>query len=331
MRTLRGWVGCYTTQSGGDPDGGIGRLVWAEDGGSVTLAARTGDPSYLALHPTGRFLYAVNELAQGTISGYAVRGDSLSPLGSQPTHGGHPCHLSVDASGRYVVSANYSSGSLAVHPVGEDGALGEATAVVQHRGRGPDPARQQGPHAHMAAFDPGGRHLFAVDLGIDAVLSYRLAGGALTETGRLDLPPGTGPRHLAFHPSGHAAYLVGELDSTLTTCRHDDGVLTAVSTVSTRPDGGRGPNLPAAVVVAADGKRVHVTNRGDDTVATFDLAGGGLLARLSATVASGGAGPRDLARTAEGTLLAANERTGNLTLLGHGSLSCPAPTCVLLE
>ena len=337
-----GWVGCYTSQSGGDPGGGIGRLAWDGDRPSVRLAAPAPDPSYLALSPDRRTLYAVHELDQGTVGAYAVRGDALDHLGDQPTGGAHPCHVLVHPTGRFVLSANYGTGSVAVHPVRADGSLGPATDVVQHRGSGPDSHRQAGPHAHMVTVDPAGEHLFVADLGTDAVVTYRLDPGAgtLTETSRLDLPPGSGPRHLAFHPSGSAAYVLGELDSSLTSCRHEEGVLTAVSTVATRPAGAGGANLPAAVLMSPDGKRVHVTNRGDDTVATFQLAGGGLLARLVSTSPTGGARPRDLAQSPDGaTLFAANELSGTVTVLRAGSdgrfgpvasAHHPAPTCVVL-
>lgn len=337
---LEGWVGGYTGSS--SPDGGIGRLRWDERGLRVTATIESADPSYLALSPDGTRLYAVHESAQGSVSAYAVDGDRLRHLGSQPTGGDSPCHLLVHPSADWLLVANYGSGSVSLHPLGPEGAVLPASDLVQHVGAGPVPGRQDGPHAHQVAVDPGGEWLFAVDLGADTVVTYRLdlRGGRLVETALLALPPGTGPRHVALHPSGHAAYVVGELSSTLTTCRHQNGVLTAVHTTSVRPAGASGENAPAAVVVSPDGKRVMVTNRGDDTVATLALNGGGLLARLVDTATSGGRGPRDLTVSSNGTsALAANERDGQLVgfdvtadgVQARVSAPWPAPTCVVLD
>ncbi|HWH00976.1 MAG TPA: lactonase family protein [Pilimelia sp.] len=303
--------------------------------------ADSPDPSYLALAPGGRTLYAANELAEGTISAFAVaRGGGLRPLGATPTGGVHPVYVHAHPNGRYVLSANYTSGSVSVLPVLPGGGLGAPTDVAQHTGSGPDPQRQQGPHPHKVLTDPAARFVHAVDLGADAVVSYRLRRGRLERVGAARMHPGAGPRHLAFDPRGRAAYVANELDGTLTVLRYDAGCgrLTPHQTLPAAPAGDV-RNYPGEVVVSPDGRFVYVSNRGPNTIGIFAAGRDGLTPVGS--VPSGGNWPRHIALDGAGTLLyvanqisgdvttlRVNRRTGGLSPAGP-ALAVPTPTMVL--
>ena len=324
------YLGSY---SGGGA-AGIGVVTVADDGVPELgrAAACAPDPSYLAMAPEGRVVYAVHELEDGLVSAFAVdRPGVLRALGTQPSGGSHPCHVSVHPGGRYLLTANHGSGSVAVHPIGGDGAPGPPSDVVEG-----------GPRAHMAVADPAGRWVLAVHLGAGTVTTYRLddRSGGLRPEREARLHRGAGPRHLAFHPSGRAAYVVNELDSTVTACAYDPGAgrLDPGPTVRTVPDGTEVENYPSAILVSPDGRFVYVANRGHDSVAV--LATGPTL-RLVAAAPCGGGYPRDLALDAGGRrLYAANQRSGSVTCMpvdpaGGGvagaawRLPVPAPTCLL--
>ena len=281
------------------------------------LAAETPDPSFLALDPGRRILFAVNETGRlddaetGGVSAFSVQaGDGgLRFLGRQPSGGTYPCHITADASGRFVAVANYGSGSVAVFPVGKGGELGPARAHVQHRGHGSNPERQKGPHAHGVYFDRANRFLLVADLGLDQVLVYRFD----AETGALQpndppfapLEPGSGPRHLALAPDGRHVYCLNELRSTITVFAFDEkaGRLTALQTVGTLPPEAAGANSTAEIEVHPSGRFVYASNRGDDSVAVFarEAEGG----RLTAVefVPAGGRRPRGFALSPGGRLL----------------------------
>ncbi|MEV6891382.1 lactonase family protein [Kribbella sp. NPDC051137] len=335
MTAERIYVGSYTTQTGG----GDGIAVGPLDG--LAVAATIADPSFLVRSADGRFLYATNEEQDGQVAAFAIGADGgLELLNQQPTGGAHPCHLDIDPSGQYLLSANYSSGSVAIHPIGADGSLGEATQILQREGSGPNKDRQEGPHAHQIAFDIEGAYVFDVDLGSDTVYSSTLTpDGRLEEVDRLHVHPGAGPRHLVFHPSGVAAYLINELDSTLTVCSYANGKLQTVQTASTRPADSPGENYPAELLISADGRFLYGSNRGDNTVAVFAVTPDGLSVELVQTISSGGSWPRHLAFSNDGTVLyAANEQSdqiatfsiddGRLTAAGE-PVSWPKPVCVL--
>jgi 6-phosphogluconolactonase len=336
------FVGCYTSESGGEGEG-IALLTRDPVTGALgapVVAARTPSPSFLARHPVLPVLYAVNELDDGTVSSFAVAGDgSLTPLGVRSTAGEHPCHLAVSADGRHLLAANYGSGSVAVFPLDDAGVPGERTDLAALDGKGPDPDRQAGPHAHMVAPDPYSSEVLVVDLGADRVRRYRLdpvSGRLSTQPTAVVTEPGTGPRHLARHPDG-ALLLVGELGANLTWFRPDPdgGRLRAEGDVTT--SAGTAPVYPSEIVVGADGRFVHVGNRGPDTVTTF--AWDGVAATVVSEVPSGGAWPRHLVLV-EDHLYVANERshsvsvfridaeTGVPTLSGEPTAQ-PSPTCIL--
>ncbi|NEA36211.1 lactonase family protein [Streptomyces sp. SID13031] len=331
------YVGSYTSQDGGGDGIGFGTTE------ELQVVAATADPSFLTISADGRYLYSTNELEAGRVSAFAIADSgALEFLNHQPTGGAGPCHLEVDPSGKFLLSANYGSGSVAIHPIKENGSLGDPTQILQREGTGPNAERQEGPHAHQVTFDPSGSFAFDIDLGSDTVyVSTLSANGRLEEVSRLQIHPGAGPRHLAFHPGGHAAYLINELDSTLTVCSFADGKLAAVETVSTRPDDASGESFPAEVLVSNDGRFVYGSNRGDDTIAVFETGAEGLEAELIQTIGSGGTWPRHLAFSKDGTeLYAANERSDSIAVFtvdqSSGALTAtgtpldwPKPVCVL--
>lgn len=314
----------------------------------------TRNPSYLAFAPSGRFLYAVNELkefdgqAGGAVSAFALDPESgaLRFLNQQASHGTDPCHLTVDPSGRNVLVANFMSGSVCVLPIREDGSLDEASEVIQHEGSSVDPVRQAGPHAHAVTLDPSGRYAFVPDLGLDKLMIYQLD----AERGKLspfqqpwiDLAPGAGPRQLVFHPGGGYAYLINELDSTMTAFRYDPatGALQEIQTLSTLPAGFDGHSTCAEVQVSPSGRFLYGSNRGHDSIVYYAIDPSDGRLTLLGHRSTGGKTPRNFTVTPDGEfLLAANQDSGNivsfrldpdsgdLTPTGH-QIAVPTPVCV---
>jgi 6-phosphogluconolactonase len=333
------FVGCYTGESGGEGEG-IALLRRHPATGALTrlgVVARTPSPSFLVQHPARPVLYAVNELDAGTVSAFSVSGDgTVTELAVQPTGGRHPCHLAVTADQRHLLVANYGSGSVSVHPLDADGAIGERSDLLQLAGSGPVGDRQAGPHAHMVAPDPNGREVLICDLGSDRVWRSRLD----PLSGRLTPPdpavvtaPGTGPRHLHRAADG-VLLLVSELAASLSWYR-PGGALHLAGTVPASTTGA--DNLPSELVMGADGRFVYVGNRGPDTVSAF--AWNGHKAELIAEVPTGGAWPRHLALLGD-HLYVANERSQTVTTfrvdpdsgvprLQGEPTGEPSPTCLL--
>ncbi|OIV38608.1 hypothetical protein BIV57_04980 [Mangrovactinospora gilvigrisea] len=308
-------MGSYTSAAAPNAPGeGEGVAVFRQDAATGALRPVGAvdpavDPSYLALHPDGRTVYAVSEAADGQV--WAYRFDpadgALTRLGeSRSTHGSAPCHLSVDPSGRWLAVANYSSGTVSLHPLGADGAVGEAADVARHEGSGPVTERQEGPHAHMAVFLPGrgtvDGHavLHVTDLGLDQVITYHvdLEKGALIRASAVRLEPGTGPRHLVHHASG-ATYVAGELDTSVTVLRRSltgDGVLEVVgkvpAVVGERPPANE-ENWPSAIRLSPCQRYLYVANRGRDVVGVFRVGADGMPVPVE-DAAAGGPIPREI-------------------------------------
>jgi 6-phosphogluconolactonase len=340
-------------------DGGDGIYVYAMDPRTGELSqlssvAGVKNPSFLALHPSGRFLYSVSEVAEsdgkpgGGVSAFAVDAGagSLTALNDTSSRGQGPCHVSVEETGRYVLAANYGSGSVAMVPIAEDGRLEAASDFVQHEGSSVDPRRQQGPHAHSITVGPGNRCAFAADLGLDRVMIYRLD----LERGKLvpnDPPwgavsPGQGPRHFAFHPTQAFGYVINEMGNTVTAYTHDpstDG-LTELQMISTLPDGYSETSHCADIHISSDGRFLYGSNRGHDSIAVFGIdAASGRLEALGHTP-TGGRNPRNFAIDPSGQfLLAANQDTDNIVVFridpASGRLTqtgtevrVPKPVCI---
>ena len=276
------YVGTYTgPQSKGlyvcRFDGMTGRLS------PSVLAAEVANPSFLAIHPSRRFLYAVSEIqsadgrAGGAVSAFSVGQDSgqLTLLNQVPSCGESPCHVAVDKSGSCLLAANYGSGSVALMGIGEAGQLDAASVVVKHAGVGVHPIRQQGPHAHSANPDQAGRFVLVADLGIDRIMVYRLDPCARTlmpaSTPCITLPPGHGPRHMAFHPSGRFAYVINELANTVTVMGYDpeNGALEIRQDLSTLPAGFTGASFGSEIRISPSGRHVYAGNRGHDSIAGY--------------------------------------------------------------
>ncbi|MFI6085199.1 lactonase family protein [Streptomyces sp. NPDC051217] len=311
------FIGTYT--SSGGP--GIGLASYDTGTGQISATGTlrgVGDPSYLAVHPDGTTLYAVNERQDGGVTAIALGEDGgHTVLGTRGTGGSSPCHLSVHPGGRWLLSANYGSGNVAVHPVEASGALGERTDLVTHSEPAPGPG-QNGPHAHQIVTTPDGGHVLAVDLGTDSVYTYRLdeTAGTLTQVSYATLPAGAGPRHLVFHPSGQYAYLANELNNTIAVCGYDTetGTLTPGEPLPTGA-GGAGSSFPSQPVITANGAFVFLANRGHNSLSRFAVEENGAGLRLLDTVPVGGDYPRQLALSPDGTLLfAANQRSNAVSV-----------------
>jgi 6-phosphogluconolactonase len=349
----RVYIGTYT-QRGSE---GIYALRLDLASGSLTpegLAAKAENPSFLAIHPSGRFLYAVGELGDfagqrsGAVSAFSIDPSSgrLALLNQKPSHGAGPCHLVVDRAGRHVLVANYGGGSIACLRIEADGRLGDTAAAVQHHGSSVNPRRQEAPHAHSINLDAANRFAVAADLGLDKLLVYRFdaATGALTpnDPPAAAAPPGAGPRHFAFHRGGRRAYAIHEMASTLGVYDYDPerGVLAEVQTVSTLPAGFAGSNSTAEVQVAPSGSFVYGSNRGHDSIAVFAVEGERGTLRLVEHEPSGGKTPRNFGIDPSGKfLLAANQgsdsvvvfkidpQSGALEPTGHAA-AVASPVCV---
>ncbi len=275
------YFGTYT--GGNNSSKGIYRSVLDLETGKLSnpvLAAETRNPSFLEIHPDGKFLYAVSESGRaGSVSAYAIdknTGD-LKLLNQQPSGGSGPCHISIDHEGKNALVANYGSGSASVIPIKSDGRLGEPTGFVQHVGSSVNPRRQNEPHAHSINVSPDNRFAFVADLGIDKIMIYRLD----TEKGTIEenspsfakVKPGAGPRHFAFHPNQKYAYVINELDCTVTAFAYqpDSGTLTDIQTITTLPNGFDGSNSCAEVRVHPGGKFLYGSNRGHDSIVVYRI------------------------------------------------------------
>jgi 6-phosphogluconolactonase len=295
----------------------------------IGLVAETINPSFLAVHPNHRFLYAVNEVAHykgqssGAVSAFAIdrANGKLTLLNEVPSRGADPCYITVDKSGKYVLVANYTGGSVATFPVLKDGRLGEASAFVQHSGHGTNPERQEGPHAHSIDLSPDNRFALVDDLGLDELLVYHFdsAKGSLTpnEPRFAKLDDAAGPRHLAFHPNGKFAYLISEMEATVTGFAYDPkiGVLHSLQTVSTLPKDFAGPKEDAEVEIHPSGKFLYASNRGHDSIAVFAIdQSKGTLTPVD-YVPTRGKTPRSFEIDPTGSLLfAANEKSNNIVI-----------------
>lgn len=334
------FVGCYTGETGGEGEG-VALLRRDPRTGVLTrlgVAARTPSPSFLTQHPALPVLYAVNELDTGTVTAFAVAEDgTLTLLAVRGTGGKHPCHVAVTPDGRHLLTANYSSGSVSVHPLDPDGAPAEHSDLLHLDGSGPDPDRQEGPHAHMVVPDPSGPGVLVADLGSDRVWRARLdpVSGRLTDVApAVTAAPGTGPRHLLRSADG-ALLVVGELAADLTWYRPAaDGTLERAGGVPATTVGGI--DCPSEITAGRDGRFVYVANRGPNTVSAFAWDGA---AALVAEVPTGGDWPRHMTLAGD-HLYVANERSHTVTIfridqetgIPHPQgepVGEPSPTCVL--
>ena len=350
------FVGTYT----GSGSEGIYRFEFDTNSGEMTppvLVGKASNPSFLALHPSKPYLYAVSEVEAvagkpgGAVLAFSVVGEKgkLTPLNAESTRGGGPCHIIVDKAGKNVLVANYGGGSAAVLPILPDGKVGPASAFIQHKGTGGDPSRQSAPHAHSTTLDPANAYAFVADLGLDKMMIYKFDSKAGTITPNTPAfartAPASGPRHFDFHPNGKFAYAIGELDSTVTSWNYDaeHGNLLPLQTISTLPKGVTKQNYPADIHVHPSGKFLYGSNRGHDSIAVYMIAP--ITGKLTfiETETKGIKNPRNFAIDPSGNfLLVANSDTddivvfkidpenGSLTSTG-GSIKVSKPVCLKFQ
>jgi len=345
----------FVTSFAGGEDGAI-HAFRLQENGSLKPASTTTEidnPFFLALSPKGRFLYSIHAKAFGgkefeEVAAFTVDAASgkLTALNRQSAEGSASCYLSVDATGRTLLAANYTSGSIASLPIKKDGSLGKAASFFEHQGSGADPSRQKSAKAHSIITSPDNRFVIAADLGIDQVLVYKLDPQTAKLTPNdppfVSSPAGSGPRHLTFGPSGEHLYAINELNNTLSVFRYEakSGKLTLQQTVSTVPEDFDGKSYCADVKITPDGRYLYGTNRGHDSIAAYKIAADGQLS-LIAIEPSLGKGPQNLAIAPDGQrLLCANMPGNNLVVFNIDSttgrlkaqgepIEIKMPSCIL--
>jgi len=350
------YIGTYT----GPKSQGIYVYKFASATAKLTplgLAAKSTSPSFLAITPNHRYLYSVNETdtyggkKSGSVSAFSIdhKTGKLTFLNDVGSGDPGPCHVSVDHSGKYVFVANYEVGSVAVFPILADGRLGKATAFLPHTGHSVDPKRQEAPHAHSIYPSPDNRFVVSADLGTDQIYVYRFDAtkGTLTpnDPPSAAAPPGSGPRHFAFHPSGKFAYAIEEMGSSLTAFSYDAarGVLHPLETISTVPKDYKGYNDCAELMMHPSGRFLYGSNRGEDSITVFSIDPVKGTPMPIQFVPTGGKEPRGFGIDPTGSyLIAGNQntntlvvfridaKTGRLTPTGQKE-EIEAPVCVVFE
>ena len=347
------FVGTYTK---GNSEGIYVYRLNMETGSLTYVNKATGirNPSFLALDSSYSYLYAVGETDEfngqmgGSVHAYRIdhATGALTALNSQPSGGVAPCYISLDHSGKWLMTANYGGGNLMIYPIGADGNIGSPADTAQHAGQGPNPDRQQAPHAHSILTDPTNSRVFAADLGIDQLVVYQLdqAKGQLQPDSSLFIraEPGAGPRHFEFHPNGQLLFVINELNSSISSYRYDPntGTTSLVETVSTLPADFTENNTCADIHLSPDGKFVYGSNRGHNSIVAFTVdATTGKMTYVSHTPTQGET-PRNFGMDPTGKyLLVANQNTENVLVLQRDSntgmltpvgqpVNIPMPVCL---
>jgi 6-phosphogluconolactonase len=341
------FVGTYT----GTGSKGIYVYQFDSRTGSLSAVSYTdsvSNPSFLSVHPNGKFLYACNEDQPGAVSAFAFdrRNGRLTFLNQQPTGGDHPAYVAVDKSGSWLLAGNYSGGNIAAFAINKDGSLKPYSQLVQHSGSGPNKERQERAHVHATVFGPQENFVYVPDLGMDKVVVYLFDGKAKTPLKEsiamsVDAAPGSGPRHFTFHPSGQWAYLMEELSGQVAVYRHQGGKLIPLQRIAAHPASASGPFGSADIHVSPDGRFLYASNRGtENNLAIFaiDKVKGTLTA--AGYQPTGGEQPRNFAIDPSGRyLLVANQRTGNLVVFKRNmqtgalqptgtQVAIPRPVCL---
>jgi 6-phosphogluconolactonase len=315
--------------------------------GAIELAAEAANPTFLALAPGGKFLYAALEAQGGAVGAFSIgEAGKLQTLNTAPSGGNGACHVSVDSAGRHALVANYGGGNISCLAILPDGSLGSSTAFVQFSGSGPHPGRQQKSYAHAIYTDPTDKTAYACDLGADKIWSFRYDNGTLTPTDPPAglVPPGSGPRHLALHPNGRFAYANNEMGLSVTTFDRDPatGALTAIQTLPTSEKlSGPAPGITTSEIIChPSGKWLYVSSRGDDIIAVYRIGADGRLTLLE-NAPAGVEIPRGMGLDPSGQwIVVAGQKDNRLAALkidpATGKLSAPvhtaevpAPVCVV--
>jgi 6-phosphogluconolactonase len=347
--TIPFYIGTYTSNT---KSRGIYRSELDLDSGEMSeprLAAEALNPSFLAVNHNGSYLYAVSKTdGEGGVNAFKIIGETglLEHIGSQSSKGVSPCFVSIDTAGRNLLVANYSSGSITVLPISKDGGLEPSACSIAHEGKSENPTRQEAPHAHSIISSPDGRYVFAADLGIDKIMIYKLDkdAGTLTpaEQPFAKLCPGSGPRHMAFHPGGKFFYVINELNSTITAFDYDHKTarLSEIETITTLPRFFSGTNHPAQICVHPSGRYLYGSNRGHDSIAAYEVNTGNGTLSLIEIESDGINEPRNFNIDPNGNfIVCANQHagslitfridfeTGKLEKTPH-KIDVPSPVCV---
>lgn len=339
-----GYIGTYTK---GESEGIYSFTLDTEKRtiGDVKVAAWLDNPTYLTISSNKRYLYSVvKEGGTGGIAAFSINGNGdLTEINSQVSEGSSPCHVSVDTKNNYVFSANYHKGTVESYLINpEDGSIQTVSSIIQHEGSGPDP-RQEKPHTHYAGLTPDEKYLTAVELGIDALITYKVNdNGTLEKANLLPIKAGSGPRHLAFHPNGKYAYIMTEFSSEVIvlTYHPENGQFTEKQSISTLPEDFKENNQGSAIHISVDGRFVYAGNRGHNSIAVFQVNEETGELNFVEHTSTEGDWPRDFEIDPSGkfivasnqesgnlVLFARDENTGKLTLL-QSDIKVPYPVCV---
>jgi 6-phosphogluconolactonase len=346
------WIGT-TTPRGGESQG-IYRAEFDTETGNLsqpTLAAEISSPGFLTQHPTLPILYSVCQLPDGSGPGVAAwqigEGPMLTLINAQPISDGGATHLAVDAQGRYLFTAQYGSGSVAMFPIDDKGQIEPRCDLKKHSGQGPDESRQKSPHPHWVGVDPSDQFLMVPDLGIDQVVIYKIdrSHHKLVQHGSGSVPPGAGPRHMKFHPDGKQAYVLNEMALSVTGFDYSakDGTLTPRDTVIALPEEEREiANTASEIRIHPNGHLLFTANRGHDSISAFRIDKEGRLTLVEQEPIRG-SWPRNFNLDPTGrwliaagrnsnslTIFSVDQETGNLIWTGK-TLHCPTPICVHFE
>jgi 6-phosphogluconolactonase len=344
------YIGTYTDQE----SEGIYCYSYNPESGDLVLKNVTPNkenPSFLDIHPNGKFLYAVSEtndyqkMDSGSVTAYRItENGGLEKINQEATKGNHPCHIAISPDGTTAVASNYTSGSISIYQIREDGGLSEAKQLIQHVGLGPDSARQKGPHAHSSLFTKNGDLLVTADLGTDQIDFYSHSPGSKAyvpaSQKSISMPPGFGPRHFDFSPDGKFIYVMNEMGSAVSILQNTDGAFSLIETVSSLPYNYKGESFGADIHLSSDGRFVYCSNRGHNSIAVFsrDEQSGKITLIQNEPVQ--GNWPRNFAIDPDGNyLLVANQKSNNVTLFSidkqSGLLSyanqnkhIPSPVCL---
>ncbi|RFB12560.1 lactonase family protein [Bacillus sp. HNG] len=344
MSKFIGYVGTYTK---GDSKGIYSFTLDTKEQKitDVKLAAELGNPTYVTVSQDNRFLYSVvKDGESGGVTAYSIdhQTGELTKLNYHVSEGASPCHVSVNKANNQVVTGNYHKGTIELYSVNsEDGRIEYSQSVVAHEGKGPH-ERQEKPHTHFSGFTPDEKYVVAIDLGIDKLITYEIKDGALNEVSSISVRPGSGPRHIAFHPNGKYAYIMTEISNEVVALSYDsnNGSFTELQTISTIPEDFTENSQGSAIHISKDGKFVYAGNRGHNSIAVFGVNEATGELTLVEMTSSEGDWPRDFVfdpsekfivgsnqESSNLVLYARDEQTGKLTLI-DSDITVPYPVCL---